>query len=199
MGLLHKQLTYALKGYFYDIHNTLGVGYDEETYHLALEKRLTEENIPFESKVTRYVKSHEQNVHKFVVDLVIDNKVILELKCIQNEFHRAHFTQILSYLKCWKLRIGFLVNFGLPKVNSKRVIYTPKTPNLIEDYSYIQDLINPTNRISLRQVRQSILSIFNIHGVGYDTNIYTKLLTEEFNTQNISFKNSTFIPITFGG
>lgn len=196
MSMLYEELTYKIQGCIFYVHNTLGTGYDEESYHLALEKRLTEENIPFQSKVTKYIEHHEKKIHKFIADLIIDNKIILELKSIQNKFHKAHFLQILSYLKCWHLEVGILVNFGLPKVNFKRVAYTAKLPEVIENYKYIQELINPTNRINLRQTRKSILSIFKTHGVGYEAAIYKKLLTEELTFQYISFNNA-IIPIKF--
>lgn len=178
MGMLFEELTYLIRGCIFDVHNTLGTGYDEESYHLALEKRLIEENIPFQSKVTKYIANRGKKIHKFEADLIIDNKVILELKSIQNNFHDAHYQQILSYLKCWRLEIGFLVNFGLPKVNLKRIIYTPKLPELIEDYNYIKEAINPTNKLQLKLTRNAILSIFNTHGVGYEASIYKKLLIE---------------------
>ncbi len=197
MGLLYEELTYTIQGCIFDVHNLLGTGYDEESYHLALEKRLAEENIPFQTKVTKYIIHRGKKIHKFVADLVIDNKVILELKCIQNNFHPAHYLQILSYLKCWKMEIGFLVNFGLPYVKPKRVIYTPKAPKLVEDYNYIQALINPKNRLLLRKIRKAILTVFEIHGIGYEAAIYKKVLTEEFTCQKLSFNEKNIIPIKY--
>jgi len=197
MSMLYEKLTYRIQGCIFDVHNALGTGYDEESYHLALEKRLAEEKLPFQSKVVKYIEHREKKIHKFVADLIVDNKVILELKSISNNFHNAHFLQIMSYLKCWHLEIGILVNFGLPKVNFKRVIYTPKLPELIEDYDYIRELINPTNRVRLIQARKSVLSIFKIHGIGYEAAIYKKLLIEELLFQNLPFNTNTFIPIKY--
>ena len=57
MELLHKKLAYTLGGYFYDVHNALGMGYDEESYHLALEERLKMSNISF-LKVIKEVFQH---------------------------------------------------------------------------------------------------------------------------------------------
>lgn len=51
MSLLYGKLTYFLKGCYYDVHNSLGLGYDEESYHLALEERLKMEKISFQTKV----------------------------------------------------------------------------------------------------------------------------------------------------
>lgn len=199
MSLLYEELTYELNGYFFEVHNDLGTGYDEESYHLFLEQKLKANNIPFQSKSVRYIEHRGKKIHKFIADLIIEDKVIIELKSIQKDFHAANYLQILSYLKCWQKELGILVNFGLPKTNRKRVIYTPKEPDLIEDYKYIQDLVNPNNRILLRQIREAILTIFQIHGVGYEASIYESLIMEELSFQNLEFKPETFIPIEFEG
>lgn len=82
MELLHKELTYPLRGCFFDVHNSLGNGLDEESYQLALEMRLKKSNISFESKVAKFIKHRGIRIHKFIPDLIIENKIILELKNI---------------------------------------------------------------------------------------------------------------------
>ena len=79
MGLLHKELTYILRGCIYDVHNAMGTGYDEESYHKALEYRLRKSNIPFRSQVLRHIEHCGVKAHKFVLDLIVDDKIILEL------------------------------------------------------------------------------------------------------------------------
>ena len=39
MELIYEDLTRELIGCFFDVHNSLGVGYDEKAYHKALERR----------------------------------------------------------------------------------------------------------------------------------------------------------------
>jgi len=197
MGLLYEDLTYLIQGCIFDVHNELGAGYDEETYHLAIEKRLEEANIPFQSKVGKYVVHRDNKVHKFIADIVVDNKVILELKCIEKSFSAAHYHQILSYLKCWKLKIGFLINLGLPKVYSKRIILRPITPELVEDYTFIQELITPTNRLILRQLRKSVLDLLELHGTGYDASIYKEIFITELTYQKLDFILTTKIPVNY--
>lgn len=166
MGLLHEKLTYALRGCFYDIHNELGVGYDEESYHLALEERLKKEHISFQSKVVKYVEHRGKKVHKFVADLIIENKVILELKSLQTNFHPTNYLQILSYLRCWRKDLGLLVNFGTSSVKVERIPFTEKKATFIEDYSELRKVINLDNRTYLKILRDSILAVFEVHGLG---------------------------------
>ena len=58
MRLLHEKLTYKLLGCFYDVQNAVGIGYDEESYHLVLEERLKIADLIFQSKVenTLYIE-----------------------------------------------------------------------------------------------------------------------------------------------
>lgn len=58
----------------------------------------------------------------FKADLVIDKKVIIELKAVQS-LNSAHEAQLLNYLKATKLELGLLVNFG-NKLEFKRKIFT---------------------------------------------------------------------------
>ena len=60
-------------------------------------------------------------VGEFVVDLLVDGKVIVELKAV-NKLLPIHETQLLNYLKVANIKVGLLVNFTYPKAIVKRVI-----------------------------------------------------------------------------
>lgn len=199
MGLLHKELTYTLKGCFYDVHNTLGMGYDEESYHLALEEQLNMTNISYQTKVQKYIEHRGIKVHKFVADLIIEDKVILELKNISTDFHQSNYLQILSYLKTWHKELGMLVNFGRPSVKSKRVLFYEKEKIITEDYGDLKNNLSLTNRNHLKNLRTAILIILDFHGLGYNDFIYNKLLQAELTHNNITFTPQTTIPLKFGG
>jgi hypothetical protein len=47
MELIYKELTEKIRGCIYGLHNQLGTGYDEETYHQGLIRRFEEDEIPF--------------------------------------------------------------------------------------------------------------------------------------------------------
>lgn len=166
MGLIYEDLTYELRRCIYDVHNALGTGYDEETYHQAMKRRLAKDGIPFRTKEKRFVELHDEGVHEFELDLIVYDKIILELKSLQSDFLQTNFVQIISYLKLWQKRLGLLVNFGLPKVKIKRIPFTKKEKKISEDYDYIKELITPENRKYLQSVREAILSVFEIHGLG---------------------------------
>lgn len=60
-------------------------------------------------------------LYQELLDLVVDNKIILEVKAVTalNDVYRE---QLLSYLKATGLRLGILINFGGKSVERERVV-----------------------------------------------------------------------------
>jgi GxxExxY protein len=61
-------------------------------------------------------------VGDYYADLVIEDKVIIELKA-QEHLNKAHDAQLLNYLKATKIEVGLLVNFAYPKATVKRFVF----------------------------------------------------------------------------
>ena len=55
------------------------------------------------------------------MDIVVDEKFILELKAISG-ISEVHMAQVISYLKATGLKLGLILNFVKPKLEIKRVI-----------------------------------------------------------------------------
>ena len=62
-----------------------------------------------------------QYVGEYVADLVVGEKVIVELKCL-DRFANEHLAQCINYLKASRLRVALLINFQNPRVEWKRVL-----------------------------------------------------------------------------
>ena len=199
MKILYKDLGYAINGCVFDVHNGLGTGYDEESYHIALVERLSEMGIPFQTKVSRYIEHRGINAYKYVADIIVADKIIVELKSQETDFTPLNFLQIFSYLKCWQKDLGLLVNFGQPSAFIKRVLYAEKEVSFYENYDAILDLISPPDKLWLRGLRESILAISRIHGLGYDENVYKSLLLAELNYNRIPYAFPTTIPVRYNG
>ena len=60
-------------------------------------------------------------VGEYFADIVVENKIIIELKAIEN-LDKIHFAQLKHYLKTTKFRLGLLINFGKPIMQYKRVV-----------------------------------------------------------------------------
>jgi GxxExxY protein len=125
---LYEDLTYKLRGVFFKVYNTLGPGFREKIYHRAVVKELKEENIPFETEKRVNVKYDNEILGYDKLDLVVDNRVLLELKAT-NEMHSIFENQILAYLKASGLKLGLLVNFGKKKLEIKRYINEKGNPS----------------------------------------------------------------------
>jgi len=197
MELLHEELTYVIRGCIFDVQNSLGTGYDEESYHLYLEERLLDSAIPFESKVVRYIEHRDQKVHKFIADLIIDDTLVLELKNIKTAFVPANYLQIISYLKCWQKDLGLLVNFGLSRIHIERIPFTEKDRLLSEKYAFLKGVLSNDSEKYISLLRTALVTIIELFGLGYSASIYSGLLKVELSYLAISYTTHTLIPIVY--
>ena len=105
-----------------EVHKTLGPGFIESIYHNAMKKELEIQSIPFETEKEIIIKYKNEQVGLHRLDLLINNKIIVELKAVK-EITDIHLSQIISYLKATGLSVGLILNFSKPKIDIKRVIY----------------------------------------------------------------------------
>lgn len=119
---LYKDETYAIHGAIFEVYRVLGCGFLEAVYQKALEVELAQRNIPFASQVDIDIEYKGMELEQtYRADLVCYDKIILELKAVQNLLPE-HEAQLQNYLRATKMRVGLLVNFGhYPKVEIKRI------------------------------------------------------------------------------
>lgn len=95
------------------IHKTLGPGLLESVYEAALVYELKKLGIPVENQIGIPVPYEEINLDVgFRADVLVDNKLIVELKSIEN-LMAVHKKQLLTYLKLSKKKLGLLANFNV--------------------------------------------------------------------------------------
>ena len=121
--ILFKELSYNIMSAAFEVHNTLGAGLTENIYENALCYEFSIRGINHERQVPVNIFYKEKNMGTYVVDIVVEGKIILELKAVTG-LHDIHKAQLISYLKATKLCLGILINFGEEKVVSKRVLNT---------------------------------------------------------------------------
>lgn len=92
------------------IWTALGPGYSESVYHCAFEVALRDRQIPYETERIVPVFYDGQNVGNVRADLIIDRKVVLELKSV-SKLNEAYRIQTRNYLKLLNLEVGHLINF----------------------------------------------------------------------------------------
>ena len=65
-----------------------------------------------------------EQVGEYVADLLVEGKVIIELKTVDS-LQRVHEAQVINYLKATGIQVGLIVNFKHTKAEIKRVVLTP--------------------------------------------------------------------------
>ena len=113
--LLHKELTYKIIGMLYKVHSSSGCGFPERIYQRAIEIELKKAGMLFEMEKEIDIAYDGQNIGKHRLDIVVENKVILELKAT-DRLPKIFREQLISQLKASSYEVGLLVNFGTPKL-----------------------------------------------------------------------------------
>ena len=116
-----NEITNAIIGAAQTVSTALGCGFLEKVYEnaLALELRMQGHDVRQQYAVD--VRYREEIVGDYVADLVVDGKVVVELKAMPclDAIHKA---QCLNYLRATGLRLALLLNFGRPRLEVRRVI-----------------------------------------------------------------------------
>lgn len=95
------------------VHRELGPGLLESVYHHCLVKELQSREILVETMVPVALHYKGERLNKqFVIDLLVEDQIILELKAV-SEIVEVHEAQLISYLKIANKPLGFLINFNV--------------------------------------------------------------------------------------
>jgi len=120
--ILFKEESYKIIGACFEVHKILGHGFKEAVYKDALELELKKLDIPFiREKPFTIIYKEQKLKHFFIADFVIYETIILEVK-IGGYIGEPHIKQTLNYLKASGLRLGMVINFGMPSLEYQRVI-----------------------------------------------------------------------------
>jgi len=105
-------LTHAVIGAAIEVHRALGPGYQESVYQNSLEIELELRGIPFRRQPRFQVHYKDREVGRARLDLLIGERVILELKAVES-VSSLHVAQLLAYLKMTKCQLGLVINFNV--------------------------------------------------------------------------------------
>ena len=100
------------------VHRFFGPGYLEEVYKNALMVELARAGIMAEKEVAIAVDYEGVNVGNYAADIIVDNRIILELKAVSS-LHSRHEAQLVNYLSATKIDEGLLINFGAESLQFK--------------------------------------------------------------------------------
>ena len=127
IAIKHRQLTDIILKSFYEVYNELGNGFLESVYESALCIVLTGNGLNVERQKDISVFFRGNNVGYFKADMIVNERVIVELKAVRT-LNEAHNAQLINYLKATRMEVGLLLNFG-QKPEFKRFVYENKRKN----------------------------------------------------------------------
>jgi len=99
-----------------EVHRNLGPGLLESVYEVCLCKELNLRDINLQRQVSLPVEYKNEKLDAdFRIDVLVENEIIIELKAVEFLLP-VHEAQLLTYLKLADKRLGFLINFNVPKL-----------------------------------------------------------------------------------
>ena len=124
MNEKYKQISYDITGAIYEVQHNLGPGLLEKCYEKALVWELKQRGLDAEQqKEIRVTYKGVDLDLQYFADIVVENKVIIELKAVK-ALDDAHRSQLINYLKLTGIEFGMLVNFYGKKADIERYIST---------------------------------------------------------------------------
>ena len=119
--LLYPELSYSICGLCFKVQNSLGRFRSEKQYGDALEELLKENKIPYNREVRLEASFTGERSGRNIVDFIVDDKVILELKAKRLLLKDDYF-QVKRYLVSCNKELGILVNFRQKVLTPKRIL-----------------------------------------------------------------------------
>src|SRR6478752_7418811 len=110
----YNHLTHQIIKAAIEVHRHFGPGLMESVYDICLCQELTNQGLYVERQKALPVIYKGYDLHKeFVIDQLIDNEIILELKSVEGILP-IHEAQLVTYLKLSEKKLGLLINFNVP-------------------------------------------------------------------------------------
>jgi GxxExxY protein len=197
--LIHKDLTYTIRGVLFDVYNQLGPMLPEEFYQHAVELGLSAKGVDCKREKPFEVFYQQQRVGLYYVDLWIEGgKVLLELK-VAPQILPLHQAQALAYLKVTNADLAIVVNFGAKSLEDKRL------PNYLRDKQVnfaweprLTDADLPYPELTNRLLEVCHRVHFEL-GPGFLHQVYRRATLVELQRQHLQYQYIKKIPITYQG
>lgn len=197
--LIYSELTYKVRGAIYDVFNALHhLDLSEEGWENALEIALQDRGARVERQVEYELRYKGHRIGRFFVDMLIDEKLLLELK-VEVKLLPIDEAQVITYLRVTGLRLGLLVNFGgteleirrIPNFVSERTARPPQTADLSSS-----QLLYPT---LTRELRALLYEVHNTLGPGFMHMHYRRATQIELRQHEIPYEVKKEITLQFRG
>ncbi len=114
--MTENEISYLIRKCIFKVYNKLGPGLFESVYETILIHELRKEGL--EVSQQKAVPLYYENIYMdlcFRIDILVENKVIVEIKSVANMVE-VHHKQLITYLKLTNLKLGLLVNFNTDEI-----------------------------------------------------------------------------------
>lgn len=119
--LIYPDLSYQLMGILFRVHRKLGNSYQEKYYQRAVGIELKREKISYKREFLVKLEYGNENIGRYFLDFVIDERVALELKTVPF-LRQQYLKQVLAYLDAANLKLGIVANFRTNRLTYKRLV-----------------------------------------------------------------------------
>ena len=195
--LLHKDLTYYLRGLGFRIHKALGGGHPEKHYETAVIAGLEADHVPFFNQQTYWITYRNQQIGQYRPDFTLaDGALQLDLKAtpLITALHKA---QLLSYLAVTQAELGFIMNFGASSMQYERL------PNFLSSRqrSPVRRPVDP--KLLYPELTNQVLdALYTVHftlGTGFWHKVYRRATRIELAEVGARFVFLNELPLTYAG
>ena len=122
--LLERDATNAVIGAFYEVYNTLGCGFLENVYSLALERELLARGRAVGREVPIPITYKGDFLTHYRADLIVDEKVVIEVKSSES-LPQITRRQVMNYLRATRIEVALVLHFG-PEAKFYRIVCSNK-------------------------------------------------------------------------
>jgi len=121
-ALPHGEITEAVIGAAFEVHQALGYGFLEAVYRNAMAVELKHRGFHAATESRMEVRYKGEVVGTYIADMLVNDTVIVEFK-VAEEYRKADEAQLLNELAATNKPVGLLINFGRRKVEFKRLAW----------------------------------------------------------------------------
>ncbi|MCB8977661.1 MAG: GxxExxY protein [Ardenticatenaceae bacterium] len=197
--IIHKELSYAVRGVLFDVHNQLGPLLPEKFYQEAVAIGLEANGLACQTEKPFTVYYCGVEVGRYFVDVWVEGgQLLLELK-VAPEILPIHQAQAISYLKVTDADLAVVVNFGARSLEDMRL------PNRVRGETAVPHLPTslPPVAVPFPELATEIVNcLHRVHlalGPGFLHQVYRRATMVELREQSIGFNYIKESPIYYQG
>jgi len=195
-NIVHKELSYTVRGVLIDVYNKLGPSLPEKFYQEAVTHGLENKGIACTPEKQFQVIYRNRTIGEYYVDHWLEGgKIILEIK-VAPKIMPIHQAQTLSYLKLSKADLAIIANYGTKSLQDKRLpnFLAEKASQFQWQPQAVKDALYP--ELSNRLLK-ALYQVYFILGTGFIHRVYRQAMMVELEHQGLNYEKINKIPVYY--